>query len=113
MRTSYGVQIKRPRDLSLILRRIASNRGQGKPYVVADLLRDCLIAYTSNHLVFSKTSAFDRNPVTTVYVRGSAAEHKFYLDSAEGQNMGLGYLLESAIVFHCGEDIEALRKKAR
>jgi len=113
MRTCYGVQIRRPRDLSLILRRIASKRGAGKPYVVADLLRDCLIAYTSNHAVFSKTSAFEGNDETTVYVRGLSAEHQFFIDLAESQNMGLGQLLESAIVFHCGEDIERLRAKDR
>lgn len=113
MRTSYGVQLRRPRDLSMILRRIASKRGAGKPYVVADLLRDCLIAYTSNHIVYSKTSAFEGYPETTVYVRGTKAEHRFYLTSADGQNMALGQLLESAILYHCGAEIDQLRKKGK
>ena len=111
MRTTYAVSIRRPPDLALILRRIASKRGAGKPYVVADLLRDCLIAYTSVHVAYQRTAAFNGARESTVYVRGNAQEHKYYLELATNQGIALGQVLESAIMHHCGDDIAAWRRR--
>lgn len=111
MRTSYGVLIRRPDDLPHILRRIASKRGRGKPYVVADLLRDCLIAYTRDHVSYQPMGAFEHDPETTVYVRGTLKERAYYIGLAKGQRVALGKILEAAILYHCGDDIAAMRRK--
>lgn len=113
MATSYAVQLRRPDDFPRILRQIASRRGRGKPYVIADLLRDCLIAYTADHVAYQKVSNFEGCIQTTVYVRGTAKEHEYYLTIASNQNVALGHILEAAIIYHCGDDIETIRAQKK
>lgn len=111
MKTKFGVQTRRPSDLPDILRRIAAKRGKDKPYyTVADLLRDCLIAYTNDHTAFQRTGVFRGNPQATVYVRGNRKEHKYFLEIADANSISLGRLLEAAIMYHCGIEIAEMRK---
>lgn len=106
----YGVQIKRnPNpDLPLAMRRIASQRGNGQPYTVSDLYRDCLIAYTHDHKVY-RTVEFTNFIIRTVYVREpNKTEHRYFIRQAKSHGLkALGRLLEAAIEYHCGEDIAA------
>lgn len=105
----FAVSIRRPPALPLLLRQIAAKRGRErgvKGYVVLDLLRDCLIAYARENVVLRPTQYFEGSPETTVYVRGSAREHVYYLALAANRNMSLGQLLEAAIAYHLKNEIK-------
>lgn len=104
----FAIRIHQPANLSLILRRIAARRGREKRqqgYVTMDLLQDCLKDYTQNNVVFRVTSQFEGAAETTIYVRGTQAEHDYYLETAANQGLSLGQLLETAIVYCLGDEI--------
>ena len=104
----YGVQIKRdpnPR-LPLAMRRIASKRGEGEPYTVCDLYRDCLIAYTDAHTSFANVEHHNNFITRTVYVRDNGGEHDKFLTLAKSGGLtSLGKLLEAAIKYCLDDEI--------
>ena len=105
----FAVRIHRPPTLPLVLRRIAARRGREmgrQGYVTMDLLQDCLKRYTGENLVFRQTSRFEGAAETTIYVRGTQNDHDIYLALANNQGLSLGQLLEAAIIYCWGDEIE-------
>lgn len=104
----YGVQIKRDPnpDLPLALRRIASKRGQGDPYTVCDLYRDCLLEYTKTHSTYNEVARHNNFVTRTVYVRDMGGESKKFGDLAKTHGItSLGKLLEASVNYCIGDEI--------